>query len=103
MKYLIINTSGKQFCFKPGEWQDIDFIKNASIGNFLFLNKILLYRKPEKMQLGKPFLQTKVLGKVIQECKGKKITVLKTKPKKKYTRVKGHRQLYTRIQIHGFE
>jgi hypothetical protein len=28
-----------------------------------------------------------------------KITDFKTKPKKKYTRTKGHRQSYTRIQI----
>jgi large subunit ribosomal protein L21 len=34
-----------------------------------------------------------------QEVKGDKITVLKTKPKKKYTRTRGHRQSYTRVMI----
>ena len=35
----------------------------------------------------------------LKNKKGKKITVLKTKPKKRYTRTRGHRQSYTRIKI----
>lgn len=100
MSYLIAQTSGKQFVFKPGEWYDIDFVKNGTTGNFLSLNKILLLKKNNQFQLGEPFLkESQIFGKIIQQVKGKKITVLKTKPKKKYTRTKGHRQSYTRIQI----
>ena len=100
MKYAIAQTSGKQFLLKPGEWYDIDYVKNSKTGDFLYLNKILFFRKENQVQLGKPFLEnSRISAKVIQQIKGKKITVLKTKPKKKYTRTKGHRQLYTRIQI----
>jgi large subunit ribosomal protein L21 len=100
MKYAITHTSGKQFLVKPGLWYDIDFIKNANLGDFLFLKKILFYKNLKKIQLGKPFLLlSKIPAKIIQKVKGKKITVLKTKPKKKYTRTKGHRQLFTRIRI----
>lgn len=100
MKYIIAQTSGKQFVLKPGEWYDIDFIKEGVVGNFLYLKKILFLKNDQKMQVGKPFLtESKVAAKIIQHIKGKKITVLKTKPKKKYTRVRGHRQQYTRIQI----
>lgn len=100
MKYAIAQTSGKQFLLKPGQWYDVDFIKNANLGDFISLNKILFFRKDNKIQLGKPFLLTsKITAKIIQQVKGKKITVLKTKPKKNYTRTQGHRQLYTRIQI----
>lgn len=100
MKYAIAQTSGKQFLLKPGEWYDIDYVKNSKTGDFLYLNKILFFRKENKVQLGKPFLEnSQICAKVVQQIKGKKITVLKTKPKKKYTRTKGHRQLYTRIQI----
>ena len=100
MKYAIAQTSGKQFLIKPGHWYDVDFISNGNIGDIIYLNKILLFRNENKIQLGKPFLKnSKIAAKIIQQVKGKKITVLKTKPKKKYTRTKGHRQLYTRIQI----
>eukprot|EP01038_Epipyxis_sp_PR26KG_P010369 gene10369-13933_t len=80
MTYAIAQTSGKQFLLKPGEWYDVDFIKNGKIGQ--------------------PFLvNSQIPAKIIQQVKGPKITVLKTKPKKKYTRTRGHRQAYTRVQI----
>ena len=100
MKYAIAQTSGKQFLLKPGEWYDVDFIKKGKIGDYFYLKKILFFRKENKIQLGKPFLlNSEIPAKILQEVKGKKITVLKTKPKKKYTRTRGHRQLYTRVQI----
>jgi len=100
MKYAIAQTSGKQFLLKPGEWYDIDFIKNGEVGDYLSFNKILFFRKENQIQLGHPFLlNSQIPAKIIQQVKGRKITVLKTKPKKKYTRTRGHRQSYTRVQI----
>jgi large subunit ribosomal protein L21 len=100
MKYAIAQTSGKQFLLEPGQWYDVDFINNANVGDFIYLNKILFFRNENKVQIGKPFLtNSKIPAKIIQQVKGKKITVLKTKPKKRYTRTNGHRQSYTRVQI----
>lgn len=100
MKYAIAQTSGKQFLIKPGQWYDVDFISQGDLGDFIYLNKILFFRKENKVQIGKPFLEnSQIPAKIIQQVKGRKITVLKTKPKKKYTRTKGHRQSYTRVQI----
>lgn len=100
MKYAIAQTSGKQFLLKPGEWFDVDFIKEGNVGDYIYLNKILFFRKENKIQLGKPFLvNSQIPAKIIQQVKGPKITVLKTKPKKKYTRTRGHRVQYTRVQI----
>ena len=77
------------------------------IDGFSFGNKksvseyaILIFRNDNKIQIGQPFLEnSKIPAKIIQQVKGKKITVLKTKPKKRYTRTRGHRQAYTRVQI----
>ena len=100
MKYAIAQTSGKQFLLKPGQWYDVDFINNGNLGDFIYLNKILFFRKANQVQLGKPFLgEIQIPAQIIQQVKGKKITVLKTKPQKKYTRTRGHRQSYTRVQI----
>ena len=100
MKYAIAQTSGKQFLLTPGKWYDVDFIDNGNVGDFIYLNKILFFRKNNKIQLGRPFLlNSKIPAKIIQQVKGPKITVLKSKPKKNYTRTRGHRQLYTRVQI----
>jgi large subunit ribosomal protein L21 len=100
MKYAIAQTSGKQFLLTPGKWYDVDFIDNGNVGDFIYLNKILFFRKNNKIQLGRPFLlNSKIPAKIIQQVKGPKITVLKTRPKKRYTRTRGHRQDYTRVQI----
>lgn len=98
--YTIIQTSGKQFLFKPDHWYDLDFIKDANSGDFINLTKILIFKKIDKIQLGKPFLiNSLITAKIVQKVKGTKITVLKTKPKKNYTRTRGHRQSYTRVSI----
>lgn len=100
MKYAIAQTSGKQFLLKPGQWYDVDYIKNVNLGDFISIKKILFFRKNNGIQLGEPFLgKSEIPAKIIQQVKGKKIIVLKTKPKKKYTRTRGHRQPYTRVQI----
>lgn len=98
--YSIVQASGKQFLFKPGQWYDLDFMKNVKLGDFIYLNKILFFKKISKIQLGQPFLEkSQIIAQILQQVKGPKITVLKTKPKKNYTRTKGHRQSYTRISI----
>jgi len=100
MKYAIAQTSGKQFLLKPGQWYDVDYIKNVNLGDFISIKKILFFRKNNAIQLGEPFLEkSEIPAKIIQQVKGKKIIVLKTKPKKKYTKTLGHRQPYTRFQI----
>ncbi len=100
MRYAIIQSSGKQFFFLPDRWYDMDLIKKAGFGAFISLNKVLLFKKSIQLQLGKPFLpQSMLLAKIIQSVKGPKFTVLKTKPKKNYTRTKGHRQKYSRVQL----
>jgi len=74
MFYIIIQISGKQFLIKSGDWFDIDLIKNVNIGNFIYLNKILLFRKENQIQLGKPFLtDSQIPAKIIQQVKGKKL------------------------------
>jgi len=100
MKYAIIQTAGKQFLLQPGQWYDVDLIKDGNGGDYIFLNKVLFFRKMNQIKLGKPFLPNgQIPAQIIQQVKGPKIVVLKTKPKKKYTRTKGHRASFTRIQI----
>jgi large subunit ribosomal protein L21 len=103
MKYAIAQASGKQIFLKPGEWYDVDFLKNGKIGDFLYFKKLLFFRNEKRIQLGSPFLgKSEIPAKILNQGKCSKIVVLKTKPKKKYTRTRGHRQLYTRLQIDTF-
>ena len=50
--------------------------------------------------MGRPYLPgAKVVASVLGEEKGKKIIVFKYKPKVRYRRKLGHRQLHTRLAI----
>lgn len=98
--YAIIQSSGKQFIARPNSWYDIDLLKENIFGNFLYFYQVILFQNKKKIQVGMPFLkELKIPAKILQVVKGKKILVVKTKPKKNYLRMKGHRQYYTRIQF----
>ena len=45
MNYLVVQTSGRQFLMKHDEWYDVDFISQGDLGDFIYLNKILFFRK----------------------------------------------------------
>ena len=100
MKYIVASISGKQSILKQKKWYDINNIKRKTNDIFLTLEKILLIKNELKIQIGKPFLlNCFISGLIISNIYGKKIKVLKTKPKKNYTRIKGYKPKYTRIFI----
>ena len=86
------------------KFYDVDFIKDSEVNDIIKLNKVLLFYNDNKVQLGYPFLtKIKVYAKILRHFKGKKITVLKTKPKKHYTRTKGFRKVFTRIELKQYK
>jgi large subunit ribosomal protein L21 len=102
MEYIIAQISGKQYLMELNKWYDIDFIKDVKINDIVIFNKILLFYKNNKVQLGYPFLSNmNIYAKILKQVKSKKITILKTKPKKHYTRTHGHRQNFTRIILNN--
>ena len=54
----------------------------------------------EKATFGTPVVEgAKVEASVVKNGKGKKIRVLKYKPKRGYKRTQGHRQPYTKVTV----
>ncbi len=97
--YAIVDMQGKQYLIRPGHWYDLNLIKNTQIGDTIKINKVLIYKKKEDLQLGRPFIpKASILLQIIKHGVRKKTLVLKTKRKKKYTRIFGHRTYYTRAQ-----
>ena len=69
-------------------------------GDKVELDKVLLVADGEKVTVGKPLVEkAKVVAEAIDEGKSKKIIVFKYKPKVRYRRKIGHRQLYTTLAI----
>lgn len=98
--YAIIETGGKQI---KVEKDSVIFVEkiNASEGDTVEFDKVLF----ADGKIGHPFIEgAKVTGVVEKQGKGKKITIVKYKPKKSSTRRKqGHRQPYTQIKIETIE
>ena len=69
-------------------------------GGTIELDRVLLIADGDKVTVGKPVIDgARVLATVKQNGRGKKIIVFKYKPKVRYRRKSGHRQLYTSLSI----
>ncbi len=69
-------------------------------GSAVELDRVLLIADDDRVTVGKPVIDgAKVLATAQQNGKGEKIIVFKYKPKVRYRRKSGHRQLFTRLSI----
>lgn len=97
--YAIIETGGKQYKVSPGQTIDVERLDVAE-GNSIELERVLLIADDDKVTVGTPIVDgAKVIATSLGEGKGKKIIVFKYKPKVRYRKKTGHRQLYTRLTI----
>ena len=98
--YAIIETGGKQYRVEEGEELFIERLPKATPGEAVEFEKVLLIRDDGKVKVGTPYLEgAKVVGRIVEEVKGKKITVFTYKPKKRCRRKLGHRQRFMRTLI----
>ncbi len=98
MKAIIV-TGGKQYTVSEG---DILFIEklNAEEEATVKFDEVLAILDGENSVIGAPVVEgAAVEAKVVKNGKGKKIHVLKYKPKKGQKKKIGHRQPYTKVEI----
>ena len=98
MTYAIVRTGGKQYRVEQGQSLLVERL-SANEGDKVALEP-LMYADGDKSVLSGPDLEkVKVEATVTGHERGKKIHVLKFKPKRGYKRRYGHRQDLTRIEI----
>lgn len=101
--YAIIKTGGKQFRVEEGNVINVEKL-NAQVEEQVEFDKVLAVSKEGKMEVGTPLVEgAKVIGKVLEQGKAKKIIIFKYKAKKDYRKKQGHRQPYTKILIEKIE
>ncbi len=97
--YAIVETGGKQYRVTPDQTIDVEFL-NVANGFPVELDKVLLIADGDKVTVGTPTVEgAKVIAISQGAGKGDKIIVFKYKPKVRYRKKTGHRQLYTRLVI----
>ena len=83
----------------PGQTIDVERLDVAE-GDKVDLDRVLLVADGDRVIVGTPTIEgTKVVATSKGEGKGKKIIVFRYKPKTRYHRKTGHRQLYTKLTI----
>jgi large subunit ribosomal protein L21 len=97
--YAIVKTGGRQYKVSSGDNIDVARIRAAQ-GSAVELDQVMLVADGDSVKVGTPTVDgAKVITEVLGEGKGKKVIVFKYKPKVRYRRMKGHRQLYTTLAI----
>ncbi len=95
----IIKTGGKQYKVSVGDKLEIEKIEGNE-GDIIKFSEVLLIERDSKVEIGKPLVKGAVVeAKVVKQAKGDKISIIKYKPKKRYQKKMGHRQLLTEIEI----
>ena len=98
--YAVIETGGKQYRVKEGDVITVEKLE-VEAGEKVVFDKVLMAGDGADLQIGKPYVDTKVFGQVVENGKAKKVIIFKYKAKKDYRKKQGHRQPYTMIEITG--
>ena len=102
--YAIIQTGGKQYRVVPGDVIDVERMKDHEPGDTVNFDDVLVVSHEGDVSVGAPYVAgARVVAKVEEEGRGKKIIVFKYKPKIRYRRKRGHRQRFARISIQEIE
>jgi large subunit ribosomal protein L21 len=98
--YAVFASGGKQHRVQVDTLIDVEKL-DAPVGEKVTLSEILAIGDGDgNVQVGAPYLENvAVIGEVVQQGKGKKIIVFKSKRRKGYKRKLGHRQRFTRLRI----
>lgn len=97
----VIQTGGKQYLVQEGSILKIEKIE-GNPGDQIELKDVLLVsdEEGEKFFLGQPIIsKAKIEAEILKQGKGEKVEIVKYKPKVRYRRHRGHRQLFTEIKV----
>lgn len=95
----VIKTGGKQYLVKEGDKVKIEKIEGKE-GDKIEFSEVLFHGDEKNVKIGTPLVDgAKVEGKILKQEKGKKVTGVKHKAKKRYKVKFGHRQMVTEVEI----
>ena len=97
--YAVIQTGGKQYRVAPGDTIRIERVDGKVREKVNFGSVLAVHTDDKKVLLGADAGKASVTGKIIQQGRAKKVTVLKFKKTNQYKIQRGHRQNYTAVQV----
>lgn len=98
--FAVIKTGGKQYLVREGQTLKIEKLEKEAGDTIEFDAMLITDEAGEDVKIGTPTVAgAKVSAEVLEQGRGKKISVIKYKPKVRYRRNVGHRQPFTAIKI----
>tara|TARA_B100000886_G_C20095214_1_gene355560 strand:+ start:54 stop:437 length:384 start_codon:yes stop_codon:yes gene_type:complete len=96
--FAILDHNGKQFKVQEGDTIRLDNV--GKMKEIVFEDILIFNNKDDETIIGSPFVSSvRVIGKVLENLKDKKIIVFKKKRRHNYRRKIGHRQQISVIKI----
>lgn len=100
-EYAIVETGGKQYIVAVGDQLKVEKMSDdVKVGDTLTLDKVLAIDNGTVAKVGTPYVtSSKVMAKVLDIAKDKKVQVIKYKQKSRYFVKQGHRQTLMKVEI----
>ena len=97
--YAIFEDGSHQFKVREGDRIVVDR-REGEAGTELVFPKVLLVAGPEGATIGTPVVEgARVVARIVDQFKAKKIVIQKFRRRKNYRRRTGHRQPHTMVLI----
>jgi len=97
--YAIVNIAGKQYRLSEGDQIKVQTL-DTEVGKTVSFPSVLMVQDDKGILTGTPTLTgAKVVGKVLEHGRDRKIVIYKKKRRKGYQRKNGHRQGFMLVQI----
>ncbi|PIE59538.1 MAG: 50S ribosomal protein L21 [Desulfobulbus propionicus] len=97
--YAIIRSGGKQYQVEVGETLRVEKLEGEP-GDTVELDDVLMVVDGETIKVGQPVVDgARVVAKIAEQGRHKKVIVFKKKRRQGYSVKKGHRQPYTTLTI----
>ena len=96
--YAVIQTGGKQYRVAPGDTIRIERVE-GTVGEKVNFGNVLAVHGDKKVFAGAEAEKASVTGKIVEQGRAKKLTVLKFKKGNQYKIQRGHRQNYTAVLV----
>jgi large subunit ribosomal protein L21 len=97
--YAVIKTGGKQYRVAPGDTIRIERVAGSVGDQVKFGTVLAVHNEDKKVLAGSDASGASVTGKIVEQGRAKKLTVLKFKKTNQYKIQRGHRQNYTAVQV----
>jgi len=97
--YAIIATGGKQHKVAVGDRLRVELLQ-AVVGDSVTFDQVLALQDGEQLKIGRPRLDgARVVAKVVEQGKARKVLIFKKKRRKQYRRTRGHRQQFMEVVV----